>query len=89
MTTDVSIECILQPDILTCSADTPLATAARRMMEARCSSILVLDDAGAVLGIWTEHDALALDIFKRKGPPLEHPLQLPARGAALRTLLSA
>ncbi len=62
MTTDVSIECILQPDILTCSADTPLATAVRRMMEARCSSILVLDDAGAVLGIWTEHDALALDM---------------------------
>jgi diguanylate cyclase (GGDEF)-like protein/PAS domain S-box-containing protein len=62
VTTDVSIECILQPDILTCSADTPLATAARRMVEARCSSILVLDDQGAVLGIWTEHDALTLDM---------------------------
>ena len=36
-----------------------------------------------------EHDALALDIFKRKGPPLEQPLQLPARAAALRTLLAA
>jgi diguanylate cyclase (GGDEF)-like protein/PAS domain S-box-containing protein len=61
MPSEVSIREILQPKILTCSRDTPIDVAARRMAEARCSSILVLEDDRAV-GIWTEHDALALDL---------------------------
>ena len=61
MSTDVTIEQIIHADILTCAADTPVAEAARRMTQARCSSILV-EQGGAIVGIWTEHDALALDM---------------------------
>jgi len=60
MTADVSIERIVHPDILSCAPDTPLSVAAQRMVAARCSSILVMDK-GAIVGIWTEHDVLALD----------------------------
>jgi diguanylate cyclase (GGDEF)-like protein/PAS domain S-box-containing protein len=89
VTTDVSIECILQPDILTCSADTPLATAARRMVEARCSSILVLDDKGAVLGIWTEHDALTLDMADARTfqAPIERHMSSPVKTLLASTSL--
>ena len=52
---------ISTPDILACAADTPLAEAARRMLLAGCGSIVVQDEAGRPLGIWTEADALALD----------------------------
>ena len=89
MTTDVSIECILQPDILTCSADTPLATAARRMVEARCSSILVLDGNGNVLGIWTEHDALTLDMADPRTfqAPIAHYMSAPVKTLLASTSL--
>lgn len=50
----------LQP-LLMCGVDTPVAEAARKMAEAQCSSILV-ESHGKVVGIWTEHDALALDL---------------------------
>ncbi|NHR05971.1 EAL domain-containing protein [Chromobacterium haemolyticum] len=52
---------ISTPDILACAADTSLAEAARRMLLAGCGSIVVQDEAGRPLGIWTEADALALD----------------------------
>lgn len=61
MTTDISIERILQPDILACTPDTPLSAAAQRMVDARCSSIAIVEN-GTIIGIWTEHDALALDM---------------------------
>jgi len=51
---------IVRPDILECPSDVPLREAARRMNEARVSSILVVRD-DEVLGIWTERDALRID----------------------------
>lgn len=63
MTTEVTIARIIHPHILSCRPDTLLSEAARRMAEARCSSILVVDDGQAV-GIWTERDALSLDLGK-------------------------
>ena len=57
----ITLERIVHPDLLTCTADTLLSEAARRMTAARCSSILVTDN-GAIVGIWTERDALALDM---------------------------
>lgn len=47
-------------DLLECTPDVPLHEAARRMSERRVSSILVVE-GDAVLGIWTERDALAVD----------------------------
>lgn len=52
---------IMNRDILRCGPDTPLDEAATMMTQRRCSSILVMDDDGAPLGIWTERDALAVD----------------------------
>lgn len=57
---DVPIAQILHPHILECDPDLPLREAARRMTEARVSSIVVVED-DAVVGIWTERDALAVD----------------------------
>lgn len=61
MYTEVLIERIAQPDILACTADVSIAEAAKRMNAARRSSILVME-AGRAVGIWTEHDALAIDL---------------------------
>ncbi|MGC8119252.1 diguanylate cyclase domain-containing protein [Marinobacter sp. VGCF2001] len=46
--------------LLQCSPETTIADAAARMSENAVSSILITD-GGTVLGIWTEHDALAVD----------------------------
>jgi protein ImuA len=35
------------------------------------------------------HDGLQIQVLKRRGPPLEQPLQLPARSAQLSLLLAA
>jgi diguanylate cyclase (GGDEF)-like protein/PAS domain S-box-containing protein len=51
---------IVRADILECPPDTPLHEAARRMSEARVSSIVVVNGDEAV-GIWTERDALRVD----------------------------
>jgi diguanylate cyclase (GGDEF)-like protein/PAS domain S-box-containing protein len=61
MRSEATIKEILQPKILSCTPDTLLETAAQRMSEAHCSSILIMED-GKALGIWTEHDAVALDM---------------------------
>lgn len=58
---DLSIEHIMHPEILTCPPQTTLADAAQLMVDGRRSSILV-EDAGNIVGIWTEHDALTLDV---------------------------
>ncbi len=58
---DLAIEHIMHPEILTCPPQTTLADAAQCMVDGRRSSILV-KDGGAIVGIWTEHDALALDV---------------------------
>jgi diguanylate cyclase (GGDEF)-like protein/PAS domain S-box-containing protein len=60
MSSELPIGRIVQPNILTCPLDVSVSEAARRMNEARCSSILVMD-GGKAVGIWTERDALAID----------------------------
>ncbi|MDA8229882.1 MAG: EAL domain-containing protein [Magnetospirillum sp.] len=55
-----AIERIVHKQILACPGDTPIIEAARRMVDTRCSSIIVVEDGNPV-GIWTERDALATD----------------------------
>ncbi|VEB41476.1 Predicted signal-transduction protein containing cAMP-binding and CBS domains [Chromobacterium violaceum] len=43
----------------------PIREAASRMMAAACSSIVVRDEKGAVLGLWTESDALEASLGRR------------------------
>lgn len=62
MPNDITIESILHTEILACAPDTPLAQAAALMVEAHCSSILI-EERGKMVGIWTEQDALVLDVF--------------------------
>lgn len=52
---------VVRRNILECSPVETLRTVARRMDERRCSSILVVD-GGQAVGIWTERDALELDL---------------------------
>ena len=59
--TETTLRSILHHSLLSCAATTPVAEAARRMVEARCSSILV-EEGGRIIGIWTERDALAVDL---------------------------
>ncbi|OIQ82782.1 cyclic di-GMP phosphodiesterase Gmr [mine drainage metagenome] len=59
--TDITLGDIFYHPLLTCAAATPVAEAARRMVEAQRSSILV-EDEGRIVGIWTERDALAVDL---------------------------
>ncbi len=61
MKAEITVKEIVQANVLTCPPQTPLAEAARRMVDSHCSSILV-EDAGRVVGIWTEQDALRLDL---------------------------
>ena len=61
MRREITVGEILKPDLLYCSPDTPIAEAAARMVEAQCGSILVAVE-GRMIGIWTEQDALALEI---------------------------
>ena len=60
MSQELPIERFMQTSLLTCEPDTPLWMAAERMAARQCSSIVVTK-AGQPLGIWTEHDALAID----------------------------
>ncbi|HRP97012.1 MAG TPA: EAL domain-containing protein [Rhodocyclaceae bacterium] len=71
---------IVHPPILECSPDLPLHEAARRMTEARVSSIVVVAD-DAVVGIWTERDALTVD-FQDAGSfhrPIHEVMSTPVR----------
>ena len=58
---DQPLSRILHHDLLECPSQTPVAEAAARMHVARCGSILVVDKR-EVQGIWTDRDALKLDI---------------------------
>ncbi|MBB3190308.1 EAL domain-containing protein [Halomonas cerina] len=61
MTPDFPVERIMQTGLLTCRRDTPLSEAAVRMAEQHGRAMLVMED-GRVLGIWTEHDSLCVDV---------------------------
>jgi diguanylate cyclase (GGDEF)-like protein/PAS domain S-box-containing protein len=57
---DLRVGQVAHAPVLECTPDVPIYQAARRMQEARCSSIIVVDENGP-MGIWTERDALAMD----------------------------
>ncbi len=52
---------IARTPLLECTPDTPVREAAARMSEARCSSVVIME-RGLPVGIWTERDALELDL---------------------------
>ncbi len=56
-----AIDRIVQKTLLSCGADATILEAAQSMAAAHCSSILIVEN-GKPVGIWTEHDALAIDI---------------------------
>src|SRR3990167_6062650 len=58
---EVTLKNILHSNILVCAPGTPIAEAAGRMVDEQCSSILI-EDEGRIAGIWTEQDALAVDL---------------------------
>lgn len=58
---EITLRKILRAKLLSCSPATPISEAASRMVEQKCSSILV-EDQGQIVGIWTEQDALAVDL---------------------------
>ncbi|HLO75790.1 MAG TPA: EAL domain-containing protein [Magnetospirillum sp.] len=66
MGSEHAVERIVKREILSCSPDTSVLEAARKMALQRCSSIIVVDQ-GQPVGIWTERDALSIDF--------EHPDQ--------------
>ena len=63
---DLTVADVMSADMLSCTPDTPVAEAARRMSTSRCSSIVVRNDE-TIVGIWTEHDALAADFARVDG----------------------
>ncbi|RDB42751.1 EAL domain-containing protein [Halomonas sp. DQ26W] len=94
MSHELPVECIMQTSLLTCESDTLLCTAAQRMAERQCSSIVVTK-GGEAQGIWTEHDALAVNFADPEAgrtpigdimsqPVASLPLKTPISEAALR-----
>jgi diguanylate cyclase (GGDEF)-like protein/PAS domain S-box-containing protein len=71
VTEDRTIGNIMRADVLRCGPTTPLSEAAKMMQAHRCGSILVMDGERPV-GIWTEHDALGLDL--ESGTALDVPI---------------
>ena len=71
--TAITLRNIISHSLLSCASATPLAEAARRMVDAQCSSILV-EDKGKIVGIWTERDALAVDVSS--GGAVQLPISL-------------
>lgn len=61
MNFDLPLSQIFKRDLLTCPPEMTVAVAAARMFELRVGSILI-EVAGRVVGIWTEHDALAMNL---------------------------
>jgi PAS domain S-box-containing protein len=62
MTREITVESILHAgELLQCGPDTSVCEAAARMSERNCSSMLVMHEE-KIVGIWTEHDALLMDL---------------------------
>lgn len=59
---------VMARDPITVSVDSPVSEAARRMAEADVGSVVVLDDAGAVVGICTDRD-ITVRVTASKGGP--------------------
>lgn len=58
MSIDLPVSGFMARDLLECAPATPVGEAAAMMREARCGSILIMED-GLAIGIWTETDALS------------------------------
>ncbi|AUT66389.1 EAL domain-containing protein [Paraburkholderia terrae] len=77
-TLDVEIGRLVSGSMLECPPHTPIKDAAGRMVGQGCSAIVVVDGEQAV-GIWTEHDALALAddasvLFQPVDSVMSHPV---------------
>lgn len=81
-----AIDRVTTPGILTCPPDTPLFEAAQRMMTAQCSSIFVQKDE-TIIGVWTEHDALGLNISRDIVLPIAQHMTSPVHAVSTKTNL--
>ncbi|HEX8961733.1 MAG TPA: diguanylate cyclase [Rhodocyclaceae bacterium] len=83
---EITIREILHAGLLSCGPDTAIADAAGLMVEARCSSIMI-EQAGEVVGIWTERDALALDLAAPEllKSPISRFMSTPVRSVPVTT----
>jgi|GEM_PF-2373872 len=61
MTDMLTVGHIVQSELLDCTPQTSIREAAAAMSAARCGSVVV-KDGGRVVGIWTERDAITLDL---------------------------
>jgi CBS domain-containing protein len=59
--------------LVSCGATTPLLEVLQRMQQRRVGSVLVLDTAGAALGIFTRHDVLERVALAQ--PPMDTPIE--------------
>lgn len=86
---DMPVERLMHRGLLTCSPDTPLHEAARRMAERQCSSMLIMHK-GSVAGIWTEHDSLRVDFNDPDSLkiPIAQMMSCPVSSVLLATPLS-
>ncbi|MCC5883228.1 MAG: EAL domain-containing protein [Halomonas sp.] len=89
MSQELPIERIMQTGLLTCEPETPLWMAAERMAARQCSSIIVVK-AGMALGIWTEHDALAINFADPEAvrQPISQVMSQPVASLHLSTSVS-
>ena len=62
------IESISQSHVLTMPSDASSYAAACAMTKAHCGSVLIVDDAGAMLGILTERDLMTKLVAQRRDP---------------------
>ncbi len=60
MILEPTLDKILSPHLVTCQPAAAISEVAQLMQDAKCSSILIVEN-GEPVGIWTEHDALELD----------------------------
>ncbi len=58
---EVTLRNIVHANMLTCALDTPISEVASLMVSQQCSSILI-EDGEHIVGIWTEQDALAVNL---------------------------
>lgn len=80
---------VMNRNILHCGPGTPLDQAAAMMARRACSSILVVDEKGAPAGIWTERDALAVDMddIDHMTVPMRDVMSAPVRCVDIGTTL--
>lgn len=86
---EMTVAAVMATDLVVCEPTTPVAEAARRMHEARSSSIVVRDN-GRIAGIWTEHDALGHDLTADPAfdTPISEVMSAPVETVALETTLA-